>query len=259
MTDSSINSADLVDFHCHLDLYPNYLEVIRECEDLRIKTLTVTNAPCVWTQNKMFLKDCQHIRAALGLHPQLAHVRAEEINLFEKYLPETRYVGEVGLDGSSDFVNTLEIQRKVFQKILELCSSAQGKILTVHSRRATREVIEMIENYLPADKGRVVLHWFTGSSSANGGLLLSQSVNQLSDNHAEIDDVNASEERGDGLGLALEDFLISSLVALPLDAILLLSLVSVSSLSSPVCPLEVVVFAEFFGALFCSAIASSLG
>lgn len=164
MTDSSINSADLVDFHCHLDLYPNYLEVIRECEDLRIKTLTVTNAPCVWTQNKMFLKDCQHIRAALGLHPQLAHVRAEEINLFEKYLPETRYVGEVGLDGSSDFVNTLEIQRKVFQKILELCSSAQGKILTVHSRRATREVIEMIENYLPADKGRVVLHWFTGSS-----------------------------------------------------------------------------------------------
>ncbi|MCG6137071.1 MAG: hypothetical protein MET45_20960 [Nostoc sp. LLA-1] len=51
MTASSINSADLVDFHCHLDLYPNYLEVMRECEELGIKTLTVTNAPCVWTQS----------------------------------------------------------------------------------------------------------------------------------------------------------------------------------------------------------------
>jgi TatD DNase family protein len=164
MTVSSINPANFVDFHCHLDLYPNYLEMIRECEELGIKTLTVTNAPCVWTQNQMFVKNCQHIRTALGLHPQLAHARAREMHLFEKYLPETRYVGEVGLDGSPEYANTFELQRQVFQKILELCASAKGKVLTIHSRQAAHEVIEYIGHYLPPDKGRVVLHWFTGSS-----------------------------------------------------------------------------------------------
>ena len=34
---------------------------------------TVTNAPSVWRQNQILVKDCKHIRAALGLHPQLAH------------------------------------------------------------------------------------------------------------------------------------------------------------------------------------------
>jgi TatD DNase family protein len=153
----------LIDFHCHLDLFPNYLEMVKESEELGIKTLTVTNAPSVWRQNQILVKDCKHIRAALGLHPQLAHTHGHEISLFEEYLPETRYVGEVGLDGSSGYKETLELQRKVFKRILELCAAAKGKILTIHSRQAASEVIESIENYLPYNRGRVVLHWFTGS------------------------------------------------------------------------------------------------
>lgn len=155
----------LVDFHCHLDLFPNYLEVVRECEKLGIKTLTVTNAPSVWRQNQLLIENCQHIRVALGLHPQLAHSHAKEIHLFEEYLPETRYVGEVGLDGSSGYKETLEIQRKVFKRVLELCASARGKILTIHSRQAAREVIEHLEQYLLPNRGKVVLHWFTGTEA----------------------------------------------------------------------------------------------
>lgn len=155
----------LVDFHCHLDLFPNYLEVVRECEKLGIKTLTVTNAPSVWRQNQLLIKDCQHIRVALGLHPQLAHTHAKEVHLFEKYLPETRYVGEVGLDGSSEYKATLETQRKVFTRVLELCAAARGKIITIHSRQAAREVIGHLEQYFTPDKGKVVLHWFTGTEA----------------------------------------------------------------------------------------------
>jgi TatD DNase family protein len=152
-----------VDFHCHLDLFPNHLEVLRECEELGIKTLTVTNAPRVWQQNQLFAKDSQHVRVALGLHPQLAHAYAHELNLFEKYLPDAKYVGEVGLDGAPEYASTLGIQRQVFSTILNLCAQSGGKILTVHSRRASREVIELIGNNLSSDKGRIVLHWFTGS------------------------------------------------------------------------------------------------
>ncbi len=158
-----METTKLVDFHCHLDLFPNHLEILRECENLGIKTLTVTNAPRVWAQNQLFAKDCQHVRVALGLHPQLAHAYANELNLFEKYLPDTRYVGEVGLDGAPEYANTLETQRQVFRTILNLCAQSGGKILTVHSRRASREVIDLIGNHFPSSKGCTVLHWFTGT------------------------------------------------------------------------------------------------
>lgn len=159
-----LETSNLVDFHCHLDLFPNHLELLRECEELGIKTLTVTNAPRVWRQNQLFAQDCQHVRVALGLHPQLAHAYGSELNLFEQYLPETRYIGEVGLDGASEYADSLDIQRKIFQKILHLCAQSGGKILTIHSRRAAREVIELIGTHLPPHKGRAVLHWFTGST-----------------------------------------------------------------------------------------------
>ena len=158
-----METTKLVDFHCHLDLFPNHLELIKECEQLGIKTLTVTNAPRVWRQNQLFVKGCQHVRVALGLHPQLAHAYANELHLFEQYLPEVRYIGEVGLDGAPEYANTLEIQRRVFRTILDLCAQSRGKVLTIHSRRAAREVIDLIGNHLPPTKGKTVLHWFTGS------------------------------------------------------------------------------------------------
>ncbi len=64
---------------------------------------------------------------------------------------ETRFVGEVGLDGGPEYSSTLEIQRLVFRRILELCALAGGKILTVHSRRAAREVINVLKELLPLD------------------------------------------------------------------------------------------------------------
>lgn len=179
-----MDTTNLIDFHCHLDLFPNHLEVLRECEQFGIKTLTVTNAPRVWTQNQLFAKDCQHVRVALGLHPQLAHAYADELCLFEKYLPEARYIGEVGLDGAPEYANTLEIQRQVFRTILNLCAESGGKILTVHSRHASREVIDLIGNHLPLSQGGSVLHWFTGTikealSAVEAGCYFSVNIKML--------------------------------------------------------------------------------
>jgi TatD DNase family protein len=52
----------------------------------------------------------------------------------------------------------------VFRGVLERCAEAGGKILTVHSVRSVPAVLDMIERYLPTDRGTVV-HWFTGSKS----------------------------------------------------------------------------------------------
>jgi TatD DNase family protein len=90
---------------------------------------------------------------------------ASEIELWDKYLPQTRYVGEVGLDAGPRFYKSLDLQKQVFQHVLQRCAEAGGKVVTVHSVRATKAVLDHVEAFLPSSKGKVVLHWFTGSKS----------------------------------------------------------------------------------------------
>jgi TatD DNase family protein len=158
-------TGTLVDFHCHLDLYPDYVAAVAECERIGVHTLAVTTTPKAWPHNLAIASKTKHVRAALGLHPQLVAERAGELALWEEYLPQARYIGEVGLDAGPRFYRSFEEQKRVFARVLMLCAEAGGKILTVHSVRAASAVLDMVELQLPPTRGRVVLHWFTGSSA----------------------------------------------------------------------------------------------
>jgi TatD DNase family protein len=162
---SDMSSVGSVDFHCHLDLYPDHQAAIARAEAERIYTLTVTTTPKAWPRNQELTRNTRYVRAALGLHPQLVAERAGELPVWEHHLPETRYVGEVGLDAGPRFYKSLEAQKHVFQRVLERCAEAGGKILTVHSVRSAPAVLDLIEAHLPRERGSVVLHWFTGSKS----------------------------------------------------------------------------------------------
>jgi TatD DNase family protein len=158
-------SNGYVDFHCHLDLYPDFLSAIRDAEAASVFTLTVTTTPKAWPRNNDLTRNTKYVRSALGLHPQLVHERADEIELWEKYLHEARYVGEVGLDAGPRYYRSLDMQKQIFTRILFACAKSGGKILTVHSIRSATMVLDLIEQYLPAHRGIVVLHWFTGSKA----------------------------------------------------------------------------------------------
>jgi TatD DNase family protein len=155
----------LIDFHCHLDLYPDHALAVQRCEREGIFTMAVTTTPKAWPRNHELASATRHVRAALGLHPQLVADRAHEIGLWEELLPRTRYVGEVGLDAGPRFYNSFEAQKKIFARVLSVCAAARNKIVTTHSVRATKVVLDMIEQYMPPSRGRVVLHWFTGSAA----------------------------------------------------------------------------------------------
>ena len=131
----------------------------------RTYTLSVTTTPKAWPRNCELTRNTQYVRAALGLHPQLVAERAGELALWERHLPETRYVGEVGLDAGPRYYKSLDVQKQIFQTILQRCAEAGGKIITVHSVRSASAVLDMVEAYLPRNRGTVVLHWFTGSKS----------------------------------------------------------------------------------------------
>jgi TatD DNase family protein len=85
--------------------------------------------------------------------------------LFAKYLPEARFVGEIGLDASPAHFASYARQKEVFETILSMCGKQGGKILSVHSVRSTKDVLRSIEKHLPDGSSKVVLHWFNGTAS----------------------------------------------------------------------------------------------
>jgi TatD DNase family protein len=154
-----------VDLHVHLDLYEDHAKLIAECDRAEVATLAVTTTPKAWRRNRELAQGSRHVRVALGLHPQLVAERAGELALFEHLLPEARYVGEVGLDAGPRFYRSFPEQERIFERVLRLCAEQGGKILTVHSVRAVGKVLGHIERQLPPSRGRVVLHWFTGTAA----------------------------------------------------------------------------------------------
>lgn len=151
----------MIDFHCHLDLYPDPHQVVRDCIARNLYVLSVTTTPSAWSGTSSLARGSNRIRTALGLHPQLARERRSELPLFERFLKETRYVGEIGLDGTPEHKHHWSDQVAVFTHILCACQQAGGRILSIHSRRAATAVLDLLEEHTGA--GVPVLHWFSGT------------------------------------------------------------------------------------------------
>lgn len=154
-----------IDFHCHLDLYKDHESLIDECDRERVATLAVTTTPKAWRRNRELAQRSNHVRVALGLHPQLVAEREAEVSLLEQLLSEAHYVGEIGLDAGPRFYRSFDAQERVFERILRACAEQGGKVLTVHSARAVGKVLGHLERALPPDRAKVVLHWFTGTAA----------------------------------------------------------------------------------------------
>ena len=152
--------AASVDFHCHLDLYSDTELAFREAAESHAYVLSVTTTPSAW-RGTVSRAQGKRTRTALGLHPQLAHERERECALFEALLPDVRYVGEVGLDGSEEYRAYFAAQTRVFERVLRACQRVGGRVLSVHSRGAATDALDLLGRY--SDAGTPILHWFTGT------------------------------------------------------------------------------------------------
>ncbi len=152
----------MIDFHCHLDLYPNPHEIVAQCVERRLYVLSVTTVPSAFEGTAALAPDNGRIRTALGLHPEIAVSREHELTLFEKLLPRTSYVGEVGLDASPDHRATIDRQSAILAEILNLCARAGGRIITLHSRGATGPLLDRLA--AESSAGTFILHWYLGSA-----------------------------------------------------------------------------------------------
>jgi TatD DNase family protein len=152
----------VIDFHCHLDLYKDPASVIKRAARDGVYVLSVTTTPKAWPGTRRLAEGQKRIQTALGLHPQVAHERENELSLFDMLLAEAKYVGEIGLDGSPEYLPFMPSQLRVLKRILQSVSRAGGRIMTIHSRQAAKAVLEEVK--LHGDVGVPVLHWFSGNS-----------------------------------------------------------------------------------------------
>lgn len=153
----------MIDMHCHLDLYSEPHKVVNSCRQKNMYVLSVTTTPRAWSGTRMLVNGNDRINTSLGLHPQLAHERYKELDIFDDILPKARFIGEVGLDGGKNNRRHYKQQKDVFRHILASTQRASGRIMTIHSQYAASDVLDELENY--PDACIPILHWFTGNKN----------------------------------------------------------------------------------------------
>lgn len=151
----------MIDFHCHIDLFPDPAAVLQGIEARGMYVLAVTTTPKAWQGTRRVVANCPKVQVAVGLHPELVPERDTEIALLEHFIAETRYVGEIGLDGSPHMRGSFERQEIVLRRALKKCAQTGGRVLSMHSRAAATGVLDALSEEPRA--GLPVLHWFSGS------------------------------------------------------------------------------------------------
>ena len=148
----------MVDAHCHLDQYSDPALIAREAKKRGVTIIAVTGLPSHFAAGQSHARTFQNVRLALGLHPLLANQHDAERELFERLLPSTSYIGEVGLDGSRHGKETYRTQLNSFRFVLQ-CLRSAPKVVSVHSRGAEEAVFALLEEF---EIGPVIFHWYTG-------------------------------------------------------------------------------------------------
>lgn len=152
-----------MDFHCHLDLYPDARQVYAETERRVEFTWLVTTSPRAFAATSNVLRPNDRVAISPGLHPEIADAKQAELPSLLKQIEGSPIVGEVGLDGSSRYRRHFELQKHIFTSVVHRCQELGGRVLSIHSRGAAAEVLDTLEAH--SGFGVAVLHWFTDSPS----------------------------------------------------------------------------------------------
>lgn len=153
----------ICDAHCHLDLMDDMIEFVNEIQESDISLFAVGTTPKAYSRVVQCCRNSRNIYVGLGMHPQLISSGYDDMHLFETLFKESRYIGEVGLDFSKDYIQTKELQIEVFSEIVKLCEQSKERVISIHSLKSTNKVIEILETYKKQKSNKYIFHWFTGS------------------------------------------------------------------------------------------------
>ena len=149
----------MLDSHCHLDRFQHPETVAAQAAGRGVFIVAMTNLPSHFEVGLQHARQLKRVRLSLGLHPLAAADHAREIPAFERCLPSTTFVGEVGLDFSRHGKATAERQVESFRHVIRLVAG-KAKFLSLHSRGAEAAVLDVLKEH---NVTGAVFHWYTGS------------------------------------------------------------------------------------------------
>ncbi len=143
------NLSPIPDAHIHL--HACNIRQTRPC-------IAVTCTPAEFAQA------CKsHKSTGLGLHPWQVNEQTAPalLEAFFEQLPKTRIVGEIGLDFYKEFAQSACVQLDFFKSICGKLTSCPY-LLSLHSRKAEREVLDILEQTKVSSHCTCILHAYNG-------------------------------------------------------------------------------------------------
>ena len=157
----------LIDVHCHINLYLNIEEIIRDAENVGIEKIIGVGMSA--TSLKRVLEIANRygsIYAMLGIHPEEVKMNKDIENQLDDVVKIIRKnhdkicgIGEIGLD--HHYVKEKELyplQKKTFEKMLALAQELQMPV-NLHTKGAEKIIFDTLPSYnIP----NVNIHWYSG-------------------------------------------------------------------------------------------------
>jgi len=155
------------DTHVHIDAYEDPLRELELCQERGVVAFVATTRPTEFRRTFDTYAQFECARIGLGLHPEAAGSVYEphELAVYAQQLDRTRWISEIGLDGviaesvGSFFGSapSLSVQTVMLERILGL--GVEGKVLSLHSRGAEQEVLDLVRAARPDG---AIFHWYRG-------------------------------------------------------------------------------------------------
>lgn len=161
--------TSLPDAHFHLGFVADVPAFVADVEASGVPLFAASVSPDEYRETKARLVGAPgaFLKLAVGLHPwwvpESEGALSPLLAAFDAALPETRFVGEVGLDFSKRRVPTRELQLKAFRHIAGACAKAGGKVLSIHCVGAYGEALGILRETGCLESCTCVFHWFSGS------------------------------------------------------------------------------------------------
>ena len=167
----------LSDAHFHLGFVSNPVDFAVDAQRAGAPVFAASVTPSEYRDTKGALcwaaaplqpvGDSASIKLAVGLHPwwisaDERHL-AEELRAFDGALPETQYVGEVGLDFSKRRIATRDAQLRAFRHIANACAKDGGRVLSIHCVKAYDDALSILDSSGCFVSCTCIFHWFSGS------------------------------------------------------------------------------------------------
>ncbi|MBR9704449.1 TatD family hydrolase [Candidatus Pacearchaeota archaeon] len=151
-----------VDVHCHIDLYKDVGKIIEEAmkngvgliinngmtPEINRKTIDISERfPNVLSAIGLYPNECKDM-SDIGIEEEISYIREKSDKIIA--------IGEVGIDLKEN--KNLGFQKEIFEKFIDL-SFEIDRPLIVHSRKAEKEVIDILEKN---GCKKVIMHCFCG-------------------------------------------------------------------------------------------------